>query len=65
VVKTWIKGYDGLRVTYGYEICYEDTNEVAITGETQHVCVTKEDFRPVSLRRTFPNWHEAYLKALE
>ncbi|EGQ0536698.1 acyl-CoA thioesterase [Listeria monocytogenes] len=65
VVKTWIKGYDGLRVTYGYEICYEDTKEVAITGETQHVCVTKEDFRPVSLRRTFPNWHEAYLKALE
>ncbi|MBO8155113.1 MAG: acyl-CoA thioesterase [Bacillaceae bacterium] len=61
-VRTWIDEYDGLRVTYGYEIFDGDGNS-AVTGWTKHVCVKKENFKPISIRRTFPDWHEAYMNA--
>ncbi len=61
-VKTWIEDYDGLRTTYGYEI-YTEEQELAITAYSKHVCVQKDSFRPISIRRKFPDWHDAYEKA--
>ena|SRR5699024_5846587 len=63
-VETWIKKYNGIRTTYGYAIVDKDKN-VAVTGETQHVIVNKDTFRPLSLKKKFPKWHEAYKHALE
>lgn len=60
-IKTWIEEYDGLRVTYGYEIYNEKT--LAITGFTKHVCVKSDTFRPISLRKMYPDWHKAYEEA--
>ncbi|CAH0346001.1 thioesterase family protein [Bacillus sp. CECT 9360] len=60
-IKTWIEKYDGLRITYGYEILKE-TGEVSVTGTSVHVCVKKDSFRPISIKRLFPEWHEAYEK---
>jgi acyl-CoA thioester hydrolase len=60
-IKTWIEKYDGLRVVYGYEIV-NGKNEVAATGHSSHVCVKKESFRPISIKRMYPEWHEAYEK---
>lgn len=61
-VKTWVEAYDGLRVTYGYEILTPQ-GETAVVGFSEHVCVKKDSFRPVSFRRIHPAWHEAYEKA--
>lgn len=61
-VYTWIEEYDGIRVTYGYEI-KTPNNELAIKGFSKHVCVKKESFRPIQIKKYFPNWHEAYEKA--
>ncbi|WP_181348550.1 thioesterase family protein [Thalassobacillus sp. CUG 92003] len=63
-VKTWIKDYDGLRVTYGYAILNEQ-DEATVTGSTKHVIVKKANFRPVSIRRAYPDWHHAYVQAME
>ncbi|MFC0418061.1 acyl-CoA thioesterase [Cytobacillus solani] len=62
IVKTWIDEYDGLRVNYGYEIFNED-GDLAVTGLTKHVCVKKDSFRPLSIRKKYPEWLEAYEKA--
>lgn len=62
VVHTWIELYDGLRVVYGYEILTQD-GEVAVSATSSHVCVKKENFRPISIRKKYPDWHEAYEKA--
>jgi acyl-CoA thioester hydrolase len=62
LVKTWVDDYDGIRITYAYEI-YNADHQIAITGQSKHVCVKKESFRPISIRRMFPEWHEAYEKA--
>ncbi|WP_197969957.1 acyl-CoA thioesterase [Mesobacillus harenae] len=63
-IKTWIAQYDGLRVTYEYEI-YNGSGELAVTGISKHVCVKKESFRPISIKRVYPDWHEAYLNAMQ
>ncbi|MBS4189417.1 acyl-CoA thioesterase [Bacillus sp. FJAT-49705] len=62
IVKTWIEEYDGLRTSYGYEI-YTEKDELAVTGFSKHVCVKKETFRPISIKKYYPVWHEAYEKA--
>lgn len=62
-VETWIENYNGVRTTYGYRIIDEE-DRVAVTGTTEHVIVQKDSFRPLSLKKQFPDWHEAYSKAL-
>ncbi|MUK90669.1 YbgC/FadM family acyl-CoA thioesterase [Ornithinibacillus sp. L9] len=63
-IYTWLESYDGLRTVYGYEIVNQH-GKVAVTGTTKHVIVKKDNFRPLSLRKAFPEWHEAYMKSLE
>lgn len=60
-VKTWIEHYDGLRTVYGYEI-YNEAGELSVTATSKHVCVKKGTFRPISLKKHFPDWHEVYNK---
>ncbi|UFU01143.1 acyl-CoA thioesterase [Radiobacillus kanasensis] len=62
-VETWIGDYDGLRVTYQYEI-KDSEGRLAVSGSSKHVVVKKDTFRPVSLRRGFPEWDRAYKQAL-
>jgi acyl-CoA thioester hydrolase len=62
VIKTWVSEYDGLRVTYSYEV-YTSSGELSLTGNSRHVCVKKDSFRPISIKRSYPDWHEAYMKA--
>ncbi|MFD1848909.1 acyl-CoA thioesterase [Oceanobacillus bengalensis] len=63
-VETWLEEYDGLRTVYGYHILNAN-GEVAVSGTTKHTIVKKDTFRPLSLRRSFPEWHEAYLSKLQ
>ncbi|SFE37038.1 acyl-CoA thioesterase [Alteribacillus iranensis] len=58
---TWIDHYDGLRVVYGYEIRNED-NKLCATGKSSHVCVRKDSFRPISIKKHLPIWHDEYEK---
>src|SRR5699024_11907197 len=60
-VETWIDQYDGLRTVYAYQNTKEN-GEIAVSGTTKHVIVHKESFRPLSLRKAFPEWHRIYLK---
>lgn len=63
-VDTWIEKYDGIRTVYGYHVINEN-EEIVVSGSTQHVIVKKDTFRPLSLRKAFPDWHEAYLNQVK
>ncbi|EQB36204.1 MULTISPECIES: acyl-CoA thioesterase [Virgibacillus] len=63
-IETWLEAYNGIRTTYGYCIRNEK-DEIAVSGTTEHVIVKKDSFRPLSLRKTFPAWHQAYMKQLK
>jgi acyl-CoA thioester hydrolase len=60
-VITKIEHYDSLRTRYGVEI-FNQKNELLCTAKVENIVVKKENFRPVSLRKAFPNWHEIYEK---
>lgn len=60
-VRTWIESYNSVKVTYGYEIV-NGSGAMCVTGTSEHVCVKKDSFRPISIKRKFPDWHEAYEK---
>lgn len=63
-VETWLESYDRIRSVYGYHILNGD-GEIAVSGTTTHVIVSKKSFRPISLKKAFPNWHELYIKQVE
>ena len=60
-IKTWVEAYDGLRVTYGYLI-ENESHDTCVEGQTVHVCVRKDSFQPILLRKHLPELHEAYEK---
>ena len=60
-VHTWIEEYSPLKTRYGYEI-YNEEGQLSAIAETVNTCVKKDTFRPVSLKRQFPEWHDAYDK---
>lgn len=63
-IETWLEKYDGIRSVYGYNVIGEN-GTIAVTGTTTHVIVKKDTFRPLSLRKAFPDWHEAYTREIE
>jgi acyl-CoA thioester hydrolase len=58
-ITTWIEAYTGVRVTYGYEIS-DEKNNLCMQGTSEHVLVNKKDFRPLSMKKHFPEWHALY-----
>lgn len=60
-IKTWVEQYNSVKVTYGYEITNEE-GKICVTGTSEHVCVTKDSFRPITIKRKLPNLHVAYEK---
>lgn len=61
-VHTWVEEYNGFKTTYGYEI-KTPGNETALTGTSSHICVKKENFKPIQFRKFYPEWHKAYEEA--
>lgn len=57
-ISTWVRSYDGLRVTYAHEIHVGE--RLCVTGSSVCICVRKDNFRPVSMRRTLPDWDLVY-----
>lgn len=63
MIETVLNHYDGIRTEYAYKI-YTETGKIAVTGTSMHVIVNKDTFKPLSLRKAFPDWHQAYLSQL-
>lgn len=58
-VRTWVHHYDSIRTQYAYEVVNE-AGDVCVIGKTSHVVLKKDTFRPISMKRDFPDWHRAY-----
>ncbi|MEQ6377382.1 thioesterase family protein [Bacillaceae bacterium S4-13-58] len=61
-IRTSISSYTGVRVIYSYEI-FNEKGELSVQGKTEHVCVEQKSFRPISIKKRFPDWHQAYEEA--
>lgn len=58
-VKTWVEKNDGIKTIYGYTIVNGD-NEICAEGTSTHIIVKKDNFRPTSFKKAFPEWFLKY-----
>lgn len=57
IVRTKVKSFSGVRITFAYEIIQKHSGLLLVSGETEHVWVNK-DFRPINLKKVWPEVSE-------
>ena len=57
--------YNGVRMTVAYEVRNTDTGELCYDGETEHCFVSNPDYKPLALKKKFPQLHEKLMAVLE
>lgn len=63
-IRCFIKEYNGIKLTVGYEVINEATKMVHSRGTTKH-CFISRDGRPLYLKQANPVFHEVFIKGLE
>ena len=63
-VKCFIKEYNGIKLSVGYEVINEGTGMVHSRGTTKH-CFIDKTGRPLSLKQAQTKFHEMFLEGLE
>ena len=58
-VKTWVDYSDGIKTIYAYSIVNGD-EEVCAVGTSTHIIVRKDNFKPTSFKKAFPEWYQKY-----
>ena len=59
IIKIFIKDYNSVRMTVGYEITNKENGQVVLNGETQH-CFTNKELRPISLKKYNPDFNNKF-----
>ena len=59
-----MKEYNGIRMTIGYEMRDVSSGELRTQAESAH-CFLTLDGRPVSLKRSYPEWDKLFRNMLE
>ena len=57
IIDTEISAFDGIRMEMSYTAANEQNNEIIATGKTKH-CFLNRDFKPVRLKREYPDIYE-------
>lgn len=55
LISVFVKSYNGVRLTMGYDVIDKKTGKTAIIAETQH-CFTDKSLKPVNLKKV---WKES------
>ena len=63
-IKVFIKEYNGVRMTIGYDVRNKETGDVVIVAETKH-CFTDKNLKPVNLKKYAPEFSSKYENLLE
>lgn len=63
-IETWVKEYNGIKLTVGYEIVSDRTGKVHCRGVSRH-CFLERTGRPLALKQSYPEIHKLFMKALE
>ena len=60
-IKPFVKDFNGVRLTMGYEINNQKTGNLVLTGETKH-CFTDLNLRPIRLQKQIPEFYEKFIQ---
>lgn len=60
IIEPYIKDFNGVRLTVGYNVINKSTGSTVLTGETKH-CFTDMNLRPIRLHKSFPNISDKFV----
>lgn len=60
IITVFIKEFNGVRLTMGYEITEKETGNLVLIGETKH-CFTDKNLKPVRLQKILPEYYEKFV----
>ena len=60
-VKPFVKNFNGVRLTMGYEVRNKKTGDLVLTGETKH-CFTDSNLKPLRLQKQIPDFYDKFMK---
>ena len=59
-----IESYNGVKLCLSYEVRDKETGALRCTGESSH-CFLGPGGRPVSLKKSYPKYHEVFMKYMQ
>lgn len=60
VIHPFVKEFNGVRLTMGYQITNKKTGDLVLTGETKH-CFTDMNLRPIRLQKQIPDFYDKFM----
>ena len=60
IIKTFVKEFNGVRLTMGYTVTDKKTGNIVLSGETKH-CFTDMNLRPIRLQKQIPDFYEKFV----
>lgn len=64
IIKPFVKEFNGVRLTMGYEITNKKNGDIVFTGETKH-CFTNLNLKPINLKKINPEYYEKFVNLNE
>lgn len=61
IIEPYIKYFNGVRLTVGYNVINKENENIVLTGETKH-CFTDTNLKPIRLQKSFPNIYDKFIK---
>ena len=65
LIDTEVKRYNGRRLVISYVVKEKETGEIRCIGESSHCFIDSRSYQLVSLKHSYPEIHEIFLKMLE
>ena len=59
IIKPFVKSFNGVRLTMGYNVTEKNTGNVVLVGETKH-CFTDINLKPINLKKAFPDFYQKF-----
>lgn len=60
-ITPFVKDFNGVRLTMGYQIIDKKTGNLVLTGETKH-CFTDTSLKPIRLQKQIPDFYDKFMK---
>lgn len=64
LINVFVKSYNGVRLTMGYDVIDKNTGKTAIIAETQH-CFTYKNLKPVNLKKVWKEYSDKFENLLK
>lgn len=64
-VKVFLVKFTGVRLCFRYEVYNTATGELCYDGDSEHYFAAGDDYRPISIKRKFPELYKAFEAAMK